>query len=402
MSRRGNGEGSIYPVADGYRAFVWVTTPEGVRKRKYVKRKTYDETRKAWRELKAAVDKGPVAVNAPTLAIFLLYWLREVVEPNLSPATYARYETFTRLYLIPGLGQRRVDKLTVKHVREWLNVLRRTCQCCALGKDAARSTPRCCALGKCCKSLLSERTIKDVRDTLRAALSIAIAEEIISKNVAGAVRLPTPRKHKRTWWSAEEARQFLESARQARDPLFVVYVLILVLGLRRGEALGLTWDDVDLDGGQITIAWQLQRVGRQLHHRETKTPGSAAVLPIPDVCVLALKDRADQQAADKSTAGEAWGSGALVVTTKHGTPYEPRNFNRHFHAACRRAGVPPIKVHDTRRTCASLLVALDVHPRVAMQILRHSKIAVTMDIYSEVPSEATRMALRRLGDSLGS
>ncbi|MBE1585088.1 tyrosine-type recombinase/integrase [Nonomuraea angiospora] len=400
MSRRGNGEGSIYPVAGGYRAFVWVTTPEGVRKRKYVKRKTYEETRQAWRELKAQVDKGPVAVNAPTLAVFLLYWLREVVEPNLAPSTYARYETFVRLYITPGLGHRRVDKLTVKHVREWLNALRRTCQCCTQGKDAARSEPRCCALGKCCQSVPAERTIKDIRDTLRAALSIAITEEIISKNVASAVRLPTPRKHKRKWWSVEEARQFLEAARQVRDPLFVIYILILVLGLRRGEALGLTWDDVDLDTGEITIVWQLQRVGRQLHHRETKTPGSSAILPIPDVCVQALKERAEQQAADKKAAGDAWVSSDLVVTTKHGTPYEPRNFNRHFHAACQHAGVRLIKVHDTRRTCASLLVALEVHPRVAMQILRHSKIAVTMDIYSEVPTEATRNALRRLGDSL--
>jgi integrase len=198
----------------------------------------------------------------------------------------------------------------------------------------------------------------------------------------------------------EEARRFLEAARQAHDPLFVAYVLILVLGLRRGEALGLTWDDVDLDARELTISWQLQRVGRQLHHRETKTPGSAAVLPIPDVCVMALKERAEQRATDRGAAGDVWIDNDLVITTKHGTPYEPRNFNRHFHTACNRAGVRPIKVHDTRRTCASLLVALDVHPRVAMQILRHSKITVTMDIYSEAPSEATRNALRRLGDSL--
>jgi integrase len=89
-----------------------------------------------------------------------------------------------------------------------------------------------------------------------------------------------------------------------------------------------------------------------------------------------------------------------VFTTAYGTPYEPRNFARHFALRCSKAGVRPIRVHDTRRTCASLLVALNVHPRVAMQILRHSQIAVTMDIYSEVPSEATQEALQRLGQSL--
>jgi integrase len=85
---------------------------------------------------------------------------------------------------------------------------------------------------------------------------------------------------------------------------------------------------------------------------------------------------------------------------RYGTPYEPRNFNRRFTARCRAARVRYIKPHGMRRTCASLLVALDVHPRVAMRILRHSKIAVTMEIYTEVPDDSTRDALRRLGDQL--
>jgi integrase len=89
-----------------------------------------------------------------------------------------------------------------------------------------------------------------------------------------------------------------------------------------------------------------------------------------------------------------------VFTTRYGAPYEPRNFARHFALRCEKAGVRYIKVHDTRRTCGSLLVALDVHPRVAMQVLRHSQIAVTMEIYSEVPSATTCSALKRLGRHL--
>jgi integrase len=87
----------------------------------------------------------------------------------------------------------------------------------------------------------------------------------------------------------------------------------------------------------------------------------------------------------------------LVFTTRHGTALEPRNFSRSFDRCIIKAGVPRITVHGTRKTCGSLLAALDVHPRVAMQILRHSKIAVTMEIYTEVPSAATRDALKKLG-----
>jgi integrase len=174
----------------------------------------------------------------------------------------------------------------------------------------------------------------------------------------------------------------------------------LLTRLRRGEVLGLTWDDINLDAAEVTINWQLQRSRGQLYHRETKTPGSEATLPPPDICVTALKLRAEQQARDRAAADDAWQDTGLVFTTAYGTPYEPRNFARHFTLRCRKAGIHYIRVHDTRRTCASLLVALDVHPRVAMQVLRHSKIAITMEIYTEVPDARTRDALRRLGDQL--
>ena len=325
-----------------------------------------------------------------------------MVEPNLAPKTTERYALLTRLYLVPGLGAKRLDRLQVRDIRTWLNRLRTTCQCCAQRKDAARpaNRRRCCAIDVCCPQVLSERTIKDIRDVLRAALANAVAEELLPRNVAAIVRLPSPRKPQREWWSVEEARAFLESARRDLDPLYTAYVLILVLGLRRGEALGLTWRDIDFDAAEVHICWQLQRAGHQLRHRETKTPGSAAVLPLPDLCLTALKLRAEHQAVDKNKAADAWQGPALVFTSTYGTPYEPRNVNRQFAVRCRKAGVRYIGVHDTRRTCASLLVALDVHPRVAMQILRHSQIAMTMEVYSEVPTAKTRSALKRLGRQL--
>jgi integrase len=119
------------------------------------------------------------------------------------------------------------------------------------------------------------------------------------------------------------------------------------------------------------------------------------------MCVTALKLRHEGQSADRERAGDAWIETGLVFTTRRGTPIEPRNFDRSFDRRIVRAAVPRITRHSTRKTCGSLLVALDVHPRVAMQILRHSRIAITMEIYTEVPSTATREALRRLGQRLG-
>ena len=401
MSRRHNGEGSIYPVKGGYRGYVWCTNPAGERYRKYVKGKTYDDTQRAWMKLRDEASRGPVASAVPSLEKFLHYWLDEIVRPNLAPKTYEKYELFTRLHIIPHLGDRRLDKLQVKDIRQWLNKLGRICQCCAQRKDATRpeGKRRCCATGTCCHEILSPGTRKDARNALRAALTCAVEEQIIARNPAAVIRLSSRRdpKRKRRSWTVDEARQFLESARRDDDVLYAAYVLVLILGLRKGELLGLTWELVKLDAGELYVGEQVQRVGRQLLRRETKTETSEAPLPLPDVCVTALKLRSQQQDADHTRAGGAWIDSGLVFTTRHGTPIEPRNFNRSFDRRVVKAKVSKITVHGARRTCGSLLAALDVHPRVAMQILRHSKIAVTMEIYTEVPSAATRQALKKLG-----
>jgi integrase len=397
---RSNGEGSIFPYRNGFAAYAWVITPSGERKRKYIYGKTREQVHDKWIGLQGQARQGPVSTKVPTLGDYLAYWLQEVVQPNLAPATAANYDMFVRRYIVPGLGKRRLDKLTVQDVRGWLNRLRETCQCCAQGKDSARADPRCCGVGRCCGQLASERTTRDAWTVLRGALSNAVREEIVSRNVAALVRVPKPRSRKPKPWSVEEVRTFLESARADRDPLYVGYVLILVLGLRRGELLGLRWADVNLRTAELTVAWQLQRINGRLLHRQTKTEASEAVLPLPDICLAALQDQLACREERRAKAGEAWHSSGLVLTTRYGRPIEPRNFHRDFKARCRKAGVREVPVHTTRRTCASLLVALDVHPRVAMQILRHSQIAVTMNVYSEVSSKATRAALKRLGKQL--
>ncbi|HET9256766.1 MAG TPA: site-specific integrase [Pseudonocardiaceae bacterium] len=400
---RASGEGSIFPYRNGFAAYVWVTQPNGQRQRKYVYGKTREQVHEKWLKLQQQARQGPMATSVPKLGEFLSYWLEEVVKPNLAPATHVNYELFVRRYITPGLGTKRLDRLSVRDIQTWINEVARTCQCCAQGKDTRRPAKkrRCCAVGKCCQAQLSPRTVSDIRACLRAALSQAVTEDLIVKNPAKTIKLPAVRKRKGKVWSSEEARQFLESARSERDPLYAVYVLILVLGLRKGEALGLTWDDIDLESGELSIGLQLQRVRRRLLHRETKTSASDATLPLPDICVTALKLRKTEEANAKAKAGSAWQGSELIFTTKWGTPIEPRNFNRSWDARCAKAGIRKITVHDGRRTCATLLVDLDVHPRQVMQILRHAQIAVTMEIYAQASSKATRSALKRLGDSLG-
>lgn len=399
---RANGEGSLFTYRNGYAAYVWVTTPVGTRERKWIYGRDRDELHDRWIDLQKQARNGPVATKVPKLAEYLAYWLQEIVAPNLAPLTYATYETLTRLYIVPGLGSKRLDKLTVRDVQTWLNKVRQSCQCCAQGKDACRpeKTRRCCAIGNCCGAVPSPRTVSDLRTVLRSALSSAAREELITKNVVTMTQLPARRRRKRKPWSSEEARTFLESVRLDDNALYAAYVLILVLGLRKGEVLGLTWPDVDLEAAELTVGWQLQRVRGELLHRETKTEASDATLPLPPICMAALRQRQTAQDRTREVAGETWTRSGLVFTTRYGDPIEPRNFNRYFAARCAAAGVRQITVHDARRTCATLLVDLDVHPRVVMQILRHAQFDVTMEVYASASSAATREALKRLGASL--
>jgi len=161
----------------------------------------------------------------PTLGEHVNYWHENIIRPNGAPLTYQTYGTYIRLHILPGVGGKRLDRLEVRDVQLWINKVARTCQCCAQGKDANRREDkrRCCAKGKCCEQRLAPRTIRDIRDVLRAALSHAQLEGLISRNPTAGVKLPKIRNHKRKAWSSDEARVFLESARTDKDPMYPLY-----------------------------------------------------------------------------------------------------------------------------------------------------------------------------------
>jgi len=160
------------------------------------------------------------------------------------------------------------------------------------------------------------------------------------------------------------------------------------------------------DTAVIDLEWQLQRVGGYplTPKQVLKADGSTDTPPLPPICATALRiakrHRDQAQTADWPDICICGENHALAFTTRTGHPVEPRNVNRAFDVRCARYGVRRITLHDTRRTCGSLLAALDVHPRIAMAILRHSRIALTMEIYTQVPDKVTRDALRRLGNWL--
>src|SRR5262245_43719360 len=145
----------------------------------------------------------------------------------------------------------------------------------------------------------------------------------------------------------------------------------------------------------LGVRQQIQRVGGRLLVSEVKTERSRRMIPLPPIALVALKARRLEQARIKLASHNAWPSD-LILTTKHGTPVEPRNLARSFDRLCRAAQVPVIRLHDTRHTCASLLATIGVSPRTIMAILGHSQIAVTMNVYTHVTTEEQRQAVALL------
>jgi integrase len=219
-------------------------------------------------------------------------------------------------------------------------------------------------------------------------------EELVVRNVARLVELPEWRRGTIRPWSAAEARQFLAAAKP--DPLYAAFVVLIFYGLRRGEALGLRWEDIDLDAGTIQIRMQLQRIRGELLLSPVKTQAGSRDLPLLDVVRQALQAQAGRQAGYRAEMGHAWPETGLVFTTRTGRPVEPRNFVRSFRRICEEGKIRLIKVHHLRHTVGSMLKDLKVPARDAQTILGHTRISTTLEIYTNTDEEARRDALTRL------
>ena len=235
--RRSNNEGSIWQRQDGrWTGAAYVLTTEGIFKRVYVYGRTRDEVHVRLIKMQDKSARGiPQPGQAWKVGEYLDYWLAEVARPAVRPTTYAKYEVMVRLYLRPGLGRHRLDRLdrlSVGMVQPYLN-----------GRLQSGDSPA---------------KVQVIRMVLGAALTRAMREELVQRNVARLATLPPAPPARKQPWSADEAWRFLAAARP--DPLYPAFVLLLVYGLRRGEVLGLSWHDVDFDGGTLRIRQQLLRV----------------------------------------------------------------------------------------------------------------------------------------------
>jgi integrase len=241
--------------------------------------------------------------------------------------------------------------------------------------------------------------VQILRQILSAALTRAVREELIVRNVARLVELPAWEPAEVIPWTSAEALAFLEAARS--ETLYPAFVLLLLYGMRRGEVLGLRWHDIDFSADELRVRQQVQRIQGGLIFGPVKTRAGKRDLPLIGLTKDALRIRQVQQAADRAKLRSAWADTGLVFTTRTGRPVEPRNLVRAFGRICDNSGIRKIRVHALRHTTASLLKDLGVPARDAQMILGHAHISTTQQIYTHVDEAARRDALGKLNRLLG-
>jgi integrase len=338
-------------------------------KRRVLYARTRAEAARKLTDALRARDSGELLMSSQqTVGQFLSRWLAESARPSVRPLTYRGYEVNVRLHLVPLLGNIRLDRLTPQHVQAMVNA--------KLAEG------------------LSAKTVLYVKQVLRTALEQARRWELVTRNVAAVVEGPRLERKPIEPLSPNEARAFLQTIRSHR--LRALFLVSLTLGLRQAEVIGLRWVDVDMAGGMLRVQQQLHRIAGELHVSGPKSDRSRRMLALVPSVVEALQEHGQRQAAERGAAGRRWRESGLVFTTTVGTPLDARRVIREYHGALAAAGLARRRFHDLRHSCATLLLVQGVSPRVVMEVLGHSEIGVTMNIYSHVIPEVQREAAERL------
>lgn len=362
--RRMNGEGGLYQRADGrwFGAVVVGYDESGRPRRKTVSARTKEETRRKLRDLHRALDEGQVLTTKDeTVAQLIERWDRDVLSIQVRPLARHNYKTVADHHIVPTLGKKKVSALTVADVQRLL---------AAKLAGGPGGKP------------LSVSSVRRIRSVLAQALSECVVEGTLVRNVAALTKPPKAQRVEGRTLTPEQAKRLLAAMDAHRQGS--LFGLMLSTGLRRGEALGLRWSDVDLGHGVVAVRRQLQRVDGELVTNDVKTSKSRRAVNIAPPVVAMLTARKAAQEKDRLAAGEAWEETGYVFTTQLGTPLDPRNVQRDFQTICTKAGIGKWHPHELRHSAASLMLAAGVPIQVVSDVLGHSSIRMTADVYGHI------------------
>jgi len=374
--QRANGEGSIYQRASDKRWLGAVTIGVDVNgrpKRKIVSAKSRAEAVKKMRQLQRQLDDGlPAPDTSLTVAQLVDRWLNEVNRHQVATSTAKNYRAMVEHHINPAIGKKKAAQLTTSDVDRFLS--RKT-------DDG-----------------LSVSTVRRIRNVLSQALDQGIRWDLVVRNVAKLSRSPRGVRPEGRSLSPEQAKLLLNTLRGHRNE--TLYALMLSTGLRRGEALGLQWRDLDEENGILLVRRALTREDGHLITKDTKTLKSRRAVNLPTALRQQIKAHRANQNAERLKLGKAWTNSSHMFTTSVGTPIDPRNMYREFRELCREAAIGDWHPHELRHSAASLMLAQGVKIQVVSEVLGHSSIRMTADVYGHILDPDRQTAADAMGSLL--
>jgi integrase len=326
--------------------------------------RTKKDAERALTELLAAKDSGTyLEATKQTFGGFIPEWLA-AIKPTIRPSTHYSYRRNLQLHVLPHLDSvqlRRIDP-------GMLNGLY-----AALLADGRKNY----AGGG-----LSPRSVQYVHAIIHRALRDAVKWGRLARNPADAADPPKASRPESITWTADQLRTFLEATRGSR--YWAAYLLLATTGLRRGECLGLRWQDLDLDAGRASIRQTVIAIRHTVMMSTPKTASGRRTVRLDKGTVAALREHRARQAAERLLMGAGWTDNDLVFCHPDGTALHPERFSRGFLETVARIGLPRIRLHDLRHGWATLALQAGVHPKVVQERLGHANIGITLDTYSHV------------------
>lgn len=331
------------------------------RRRKYYTFKgTKKDAEKFLTEKLRELDQGLIAENSNMpLKQYLDFWLETSCKQALSINTYEEYELKINKHIKPYLGNIMLDKLKPLQIQNFYTVK--------------------------LEEGLSERTIISFHKIIHRALEQALKWQLVPNNVSNGVEKPKAKKKKIEFLNEKEINTLLKISKETR--LYIPILLGVYTGMRRGEILGLTWDNIDLKNNSIKIEKTLSSTKKGLVFTDTKTETSKRTIAIPKELSQILKKKQVEQLKNKIRLGNLYKDNNLVCCKDSGDFINPKNFSRDFHNLLKTNNLKMIRFHDLRHSHASLLVKLGIHPKEISTRLGHSDIGITMNLYSHIYEE---------------
>ena len=361
---RAKGEGNITKRKDGrWMARYTIVMPNGKKRRQHIIKKNRDEVLALMKKEMTLANEGrPIIRDGRTVGQWLDFWLKHIAPHKVRQSTLIGYETTVRVHLKPAIGNVTLSSLSPLHVQKMIS------------NHLERGG--------------SVRVAQIIRNVLSAALRSAMQREMIHRNVARLVDLPQGHKKERPLWTEMQMREFLEKSRG--HMYYPIFAMLCTYGMRRGEVLGLRWQDIDFEGGTFTISHQVVQMGSNILFGNPKTEAGRRTLPLLPHIRAILADLPHRTVADTD----------LVFTGRNGRFIQPSNLLRTFHLLTARYGLPRIPIHSIRHTVATMMKDNGVAPKDAQMTLGHADIQTTMQFYQHSSLGNKTAALEKIAGKI--